>query len=60
MAHPDNKYKAKYDAANTTQVKLKLNLNTDADIIDFLNRSDNKQGTIKQLIRAEIERSREN
>ena len=50
----------KYDAANTTQVKLKLNLGTDADIIEFLNKSDNKQGTIKQLIRAEIERSQGN
>ena len=60
MAHPDNKHKAKYDANNTIQVKLKLNLNTDADIIEFLNKSDNKQGTIKQLIRAEIERSQGN
>lgn len=50
----------RYDAANTTQVKLKLNLGTDADIIEFLNKSDNKQGTIKQLIRAEIERSQGN
>ena len=50
----------KYDAANTTQVKLKLNLGTDADIIEFLNKSTNKQGTIKQLIRAEIERSQGN
>ena len=50
----------KYDAANTIQVKLKLNLGTDADIIEFLNKSTNKQGTIKQLIRAEIERSQGN
>lgn len=47
----------KYDQANTTQVKLKLNLKTDSDIIEYLNSCDNKQGTIKELIRKEIERS---
>ena len=54
------KYSKKYDEANTIQVKLKLNSNTDADIIEFLNNSGNKQGTIKKLIRDEIARSREN
>lgn len=58
MSDPNNKYKAKYDIANTTQIKLKLNLKTDADIIEYLNASDNKQGTIKKLIREDIERSR--
>ena len=56
--HPNYKYVKKYDEANTLQVKLKLNYNTDADIIEFLNSSGNKQGTIKKLIRDEIARSR--
>ena len=60
MAHPDNKYKAKFDAENTVQVKLKLNKNTDADIIEYLESTGNKQGTIKELIRTEIEKSRTN
>lgn len=47
----------KYDAANTIQIKIKLNKNTDADIINALNSSENKQGYIKQLIRADIERT---
>lgn len=45
---------ARYDAKNTTQVRLKLNLKTDADILEALERSGNKQGYIKSLIRADI------
>ena len=54
------KYKpqAKYDSNNTMRVYIKLNVNTDADIIEYLNASDNKQGLIKKLIRDEIERSK--
>ena len=44
----------KYDKANTKQIKLKLNIKTDADILEFLDKSDNKQGIIKQLIREHI------
>ena len=49
------KYKAqkKYDQANTVGVYLKLNRATDADIIEFLNAADSKQGIIKALIRKE-------
>lgn len=46
-----SKYKEEWDKANTTQVKIKLNNNTDRDIIDWLNGVDNKQGMIKELIR---------
>ena len=46
---------AKYDRHNTKQVKLKLNLNTDADILERLTRSGNVQGYIKALVRADIE-----
>jgi hypothetical protein len=48
------KYTKKYDDNNTIQVKLKLNCKTDADIIAYLNSVDNKQGTIKQLIRDKL------
>lgn len=58
--HPNYKYVRKYDEANTVQVKLKLNCNTDADIIEYLNSCGNKQGTIKKLIREEIERRQDN
>ena len=46
----------KYDAANTVQVHLKLNLYTDKDILDKLNSVSNKQGYIKALIREDIKR----
>ena len=45
---------AKYDAANTRQITLKLNLATDADIIRRLEESGNKQGYIKELIRRDM------
>lgn len=41
----------KYDKDNTVQIKLKLNKKTDADIIDYLSRQENKQGFIKTIIR---------
>lgn len=45
---------AKYDKENTVRIAIKLNKNTDADIIEFLEKSGNKQGIIKELIRKEI------
>lgn len=44
----------KYDAKNTRQIKMKLNLTTDADILDWLDAQENKQGAIKEAIRARI------
>ena len=41
----------KYDKVNTTQVLLKLNTKTDADVIGKLEEVGNKQGFIKDLIR---------
>lgn len=45
---------AEYDKNNTVQVIMKLNKNTDGDIIQFLNKCNNKQGLIKRLIRIYI------
>ena len=52
-----SKASAKYNKENTTQVLLRLNKKTDADIIEILNKVESKQGYIKGLIRydAEIE-----
>ena len=44
----------KYNKENTVQISLKLNRTTDADLIDSLNRIENKQGYIKDLIRRDI------
>lgn len=45
---------ARYQAANTKLFSIRLNLNTDSDIIKRLNQVENKQGYIKGLIRADI------
>lgn len=41
---------AKYDAKNTKQYHLKLNLTTDAALIEYLDSSGNIQGTIKAAL----------
>ena len=44
----------KYDAANTKQIHLKLNIKTDADILVQLAKQASVQGYIKDLIREDI------
>lgn len=44
----------RWDKENTIQVKLKLNVQNDADIIERLNSVGRKQTYIKELIRADI------
>ena len=47
--------KSKYNKANTKQVILRLNLKTDADVLERLEEVESKQGYIKKLIRNDIE-----
>lgn len=51
--------KTKWDRENTTVVTMKLNKNTDADILEKLSSVPSKQGYIKELIRADIAKSGE-
>lgn len=46
----------RYDETHTRQITLKLNLKTDADILDRLDKEPNRQGYIKMCIRYMIER----
>ena len=48
---------AKYDKENTKGLYLKLNKNTDIDIIKHLSGQENKQGYIKLLIRNDINKA---
>ena len=48
----------RYDDKATRQIRLKLNLKTDADILERLSKVDNMQGYIKHLIREDIEKDR--
>lgn len=45
----------KYNKKNTKQINIRLNKKTDEDIILYLDKKENKQGYIKDLIRADIE-----
>ena len=49
----------RYDEKNTRQIMLKLNLKTDADILEKLDSVENRQGYIKSLIRDDIARESE-
>ena len=55
MTPAQKRAKEKYDRNNTVQIKLKLNLKTDKEIIEALERSGNKQGYIKRLIIADLQ-----
>lgn len=46
----------KYDQENTQVITLKLNRKTDADIIKKLEGKANRQGYIKELIRADLKK----
>lgn len=52
-----NRAKDRYDKENTHQVKLKLNLRSDADILEKLKAEPSMQGYIKRLIREDISRN---
>jgi hypothetical protein len=58
MASSEAKKKAvrKYDDKMTRQIKMKLNVGTDADILDKLDSVPNKQGYIKNLIRDDLKK----
>ena len=50
------KASARYDQEHTVTVTVKLNRETDADILTWLSHEKNRQGAIKRLIRNQIER----
>lgn len=56
LTESQKKAQAKYDKANTRQIHLKLNRRTDADVIQALDSAESKQGYIKRLIRADLEK----
>lgn len=47
----------KYDREHTRQIHLKLNRRTDGDVLEKLDSVQSKQGYIKSLIRADLERA---
>lgn len=49
-------YDIQYNKENTTRLVAKLNHNTDADILKWLESIPNKQGYIKALIREDMKK----
>ena len=45
---------AKYNATHTKIIPIRLNFETDADILEHLEKQSSKMGYIKQLIRDDI------
>ena len=54
MSNAQSRASIRYNSSNVKQVKINLNLKTDADIIEYLQATDNVQGLIKSLIRKEM------
>lgn len=52
----ESKYKAQtaWNKSHTTQYTIKLNNNTDKDIIEHIAQKENKTGYFKKLVRADI------
>ena len=48
-----------YDRKNTKLIGMKLNKNTDADILDHLAKQENIQGYLKKLIREDMKKGGE-
>ena len=46
----------KYAKSHVRQIKFSFNIDTDADILEKLDGVENKQGYIKELIRADIKK----
>jgi hypothetical protein len=46
-----------YDRKNTKLIGMKLNRNTDADILDHLAKHENIQGYLKRLIREDMKKA---
>ena len=54
MTNAKSKASTKYNETHVRQIKLNLNIKTDADIIKKLEEVGNKQGYIKSLIRKDM------
>lgn len=59
MGLPSTVRKAELEKKYTRHYHLKYNINTDAEIIDHLNKQSSIQGYIKRLIREDIARGKE-
>ena len=59
MTEAQKKASSKYDKENTKTFTIKLNYNTDGDLIAFLEMLENRQGYIKKLITNDLRKNTE-
>ena len=52
-----NQYRGEWDKENTRRIRFKLNLRTDADILEKLDAEPNLAGYLKRLVREDIARN---
>ncbi len=53
-----SKYTQQYIKDNIRQIRLTLNQKTEQDLIDWMESQENKQGYLKALIRADMEKNK--
>jgi len=58
MSIPESEARKEWIKANTTVVTMKLNNNTDKDVLSKLDEVPSKQGYIKRLIREDIAKNK--
>ena len=52
-------YLAQYEKENLRQIRLKINRKTEPDLLAWIEKQDNIQGYIKELIRKDMEQAEE-
>ena len=57
LSNTKRKTNMDYDRKNTKLIGMKLNKNTDADILAFLEKQENIQGYLKRLIREDMKKT---
>ena len=55
----NTEYLAQYEKENLRQIRLKINRKTEPELLAWIEKQDNIQGYIKELIRKDMERAEE-
>ena len=55
----NTEYLAQYEKENIRQIRLKINRKTEPEMLEWIEKQENIQGYIKQLIRKDMEEQKE-
>lgn len=58
VSEAKKKSQARWDAENCVRVTMKFNRRTDKELIEFLDKVDSKQGTIREALRLYLEQKK--